>query len=596
MKQYKLITYIFLLFFHTLLFSHQNILDKAVNLNLHTDEYWRGLLHFEGGKSIITDQDFFVAKDGNIDPKNELIATLESILKSSDFQCKYPARVKWLENKLDMSFRKNNQCKALDHYLLKNYKKLHIVFTSQRYDIPDSLFGHIFLKVNTNDIEYAINYTAQIPKNKNHFAHIYKGLNGKYPSSYTLSPFSQKDYEYRAKEFRDLFQFELEYSKQEIENIMLHLYEIQDIPQDYYFISRNCSSELLKLLNMANYQKKIQNKSSQPTLPVDIIYHLEDTNRITNISTQYSKLKLFYQYEKKLNNYARDILERIILHKQSINALDHDNNLNFESKKDVILASILYIEILSYSQKFDRKYTYSLLKLIDLANKYKLKRDFESTKNLASNPLSNKLHKISFATQHNTKSSDAFTFGYKYLSKNRFDFMQETAQNGTVEFFDIKLKKQNDKLKLDKLILFNIEAMPLSNNFFTNNTKKVTLGAKRLFYEDDLYNFFNYGLGYKRSLYPNINYHFMGSVGLYYFGEPLLQGSLQSSIEYLHQNTFTTELKLELHSLTNGQNTQKITLNKHLRLNKSTVINLIAQHNKNSKEYINFLFQYTLLF
>jgi len=88
----------------------------------------------------------------------------------------------------------------------------------------------------------------------------------------------------------------------------------------------------------------------------------------------------------------------------------------------------------------------------------------------------------------------------------------------------------------------------------------------------------------------------MGSVGLYYFGEPLLQSSLQSSIEYLHQNTFTTELKLELHSLTNGQNTQKITLNKHLRLNKSTVINLIAQHNKNSKEYINFLFQYTLLF
>jgi len=593
---YKFIICIFLLFFHTLLFSNQTIIEKALSLKLDTNDYWLQLLHFEDGKSIITNKDFFISTHGHTDPKKELIKTLQNIYNTPIVRCKYPARVKWLEKKLDSLLPKSTQCKELDRYFIKNHKKLHIVFTSQRYDVADSLFGHTFLKVETDDIEYAINYVATVPENKNHFSHIYKGLLGKYQSNYTITPFSQQDYEYRAKEFRDLVQFELKYSKDEIENIMLHLYEIQNIQQDYYFITRNCSSEILKLLNMANYENKIQNKSSQPTLPVDIIYSLEDTNHILNISKQYSKLKLFYQYEERLNNYAKKILKKIIRHKQSINALDQNEELSLESKKDIILASILYIEMLSYTREFETKYTYSLLKLINLANKYDLKRDFELSENIPINPLSNKFHKISLATQHNTKASEAYTFEYHYLSKNRFDLMHSSDQNGTVELFDINIKKQNNTLKLNKLILFNIEAMPLSNSFFTNNTKKTTLGAKRLFYDDDLYNFFDYGIGYKRSLYRNIHYHFMGNVGIYYFDKTLIKASFESSLEYLYQNIFITELKLEISSFTNEKYTQNIILNNHLKVNESTVLNLSVQHNKDSKEYTNFLFRYTFLF
>ena len=595
MKPYQITCFVFLLCIYTPLFSNQNIIDKALFLKLDQNQYWLKLLHFENKKSIINNKDFFLSPFGQKDPKKELIATIQNIFKDPTTQCKYPARIKWLQEKLSFVPIEKIKCPKLDLFLTKNYSKMSIIFTSERYDSPSSIFGHTFIKVETDSIPYAINFAATVPENQNQFLYAYRGITGKYPSEYKILPFSGKDYEYRAKEFRDLIEFEIQYSRNEINNVMLHLYEIQHTQQNYYFIGRNCSSEILKLLDMAQYTSTFSKKLSTATIPIDIIYILENENLISNISTQLSKLKLFYIYEKKLNNYAKDILQKIIQHKQSIHEFDKDTTLSFNSKKNIILASITYIEMIAYTKKFESKYTYSLLKLIHLSNKYNLTRDFNLTKKLKKNPISNKFHKLSFGTEY-LKHKESFSLQYRYLYRNRFDLMDDIKKNGTVEFFDLKIKSQHDTIILDELILLNLEAMPLSNQFFTNTTNKISIGAKRLFYTDHLYNFIEYGLGYKSQLNNAINYHFFGNTGAYYFNKDIYKVSIESSLEYIYNSTFISELKLEHNTFSNGLETHTLYSNNYLKMTNSTVLNFTLEYKKDIKEYTNVILNYTFMF
>lgn len=595
MKVYKFTLSILFLFLHTTLFSNQSFIDKALELKLYQDQYWLKLLHFEDDKSIINNKEFFISPQGDINPRKELISTITNIINKPNTICKYPARFKWLQMKLGIQ-NKKLECKKLDAFLSKNFTKFHIVFTSERYDSPSSIFGHTFLKIETDTIPYAINYSAKVPGNQNQFLYAYKGMTGKYPSGYTLHPFNLKDYQYRAQEFRDLIQFEIKYSKSEIENIMLHFYEIQNTQQDYYFIGRNCSSELIKLLDMGKYTSTFSNKLSNSTIPIDIVYILEQEHLLSKITTQYSKLKLFYTYQEKLDKQAKALLINIIQHEISIKEFDEDTNISFVQKKNIILASIAYIEMISSKKDFENKHLYSLLKLIKLSDKYQIESNYQSSKELKKNPISNKFHKLSFGKQYTIDDKKQFNFHYRYLYRNRFDLMDEIRKNGTVEFLNIKMRSIHNRISIDELIVLNLEAMPLSNEFFTNFTKKMSIGAKRLFYTDKLYSYFDYAIGYKAKINQNINYHLSTNFGSYYYDADIYKVSLQSSIEHYYKNHFINEIKVELNTYSNGIETQDFYFNNYIKLNEDSVLNISIEYKKDIEEYTNLIFNYSFLF
>ena len=586
----------FILLFSVLpLFSNQSIIDKALKLNLDQNRYWLQLLHFENGASTINNKAFFLSKSGKRDAKNELIATLQAFESNNDTICRYPARYKWLNSKLFLHI-KQPKCKALHKFLEPHYKSISVIFTSERYNSAASVFGHTFLKLNTDTIPYAINYSASVPDKENQFMYAFKGISGKYKSRYTLLTYSMKDYEYRSKEFRDLVEFKLNLNADEIENIMLHLYEIKDTNQNYYFMSRNCSSELIKLLDLAKENLGLTQRLQTPAIPIDIIYILQKYNLVDRITIKKSKLKQFYLYIGKLSKKEKFFLLQIIKNKISVDTFDKTSNLSIKRKSLVIISAIKYMEIISAEGKFTTKYTSKLLQLLKLKYRYKIKDKLDSTQVLKKNPISNKFHKLSIGTKYSVKNFKQINFGYRYLYRNRFDLVDAIRKNGTVELFDLNLKLLHNKILLDKLTLVNLEAMPVSNAFFQETTNKIKLGLKRLFFTDTLYSYLDYGLGYKYQLDRDLEYSIFATTGIYYENRDVYLASVENSLEYYYKNIFINEIKYELNFYSNGIKSYNFYINNYIKISKSTTLNLFFEHKIDVKVYNNIVINYNYMF
>ena len=91
------------------------LIELSSKLRLADDSNWHSLLHYRansligGVESEIDDSAFFNAPDGKNNPQHELTATIEGFFalpeqghEDSHPQCKFPARLDWLAEKLEI--------------------------------------------------------------------------------------------------------------------------------------------------------------------------------------------------------------------------------------------------------------------------------------------------------------------------------------------------------------------------------------------------------------------------------------------------------------------------------------------------------------
>lgn len=571
-----------------------DFVSKAKDLDLANKPYWSKLLHYENNRSIINEDEFFLSVNGKTDLEDELTKTIEYFLNDSNSTCRYPARYKWINSYLNIDI-KSSTCRELDKYLEPNFEKISLVFTAERYNSPSSVFGHTFLKVDAKNMTYAINYAASVSDGTDPISYFFKGASGGFVSNYRLLNYNIKDFEYRKEEFRDLINYEIKYTKDEVKNIMLHVYEIKDINEDYYFMSRNCSSELLKLLDMARYDSKLYKELNRVTIPIDVVYILQNNNLINNISITYSKLKLFNQYIEKLSSVEREILKKIINREISTNELDN-KKLPLESKNNIVIAAISYIQMNLMTKKLDKKYISSLMNLIQLEIKYDIQEKKSEDVLLNENPVSNKYHKIKFGSKSLENQKTELNLSYRYLYSNRFDLSSDEQKHGSVEFLDFSLRYVNDKVSIDYFNIINMESMPISSEFFTEHTTNFIFGAKRMFYDNSLYSYIEYALGYRYRLSKGFTCRSAIRTGAYYNNEDIYMGSLESAIEYNLNNKFVSELKYEANIYTDSQQTYNLYLNNYYKLTKESSIELLFSHKNDTKNYDEMRINYNFYF
>ena len=568
---------IFLLFIVVVLKADQlESINQALKIGLDKDSYWLKLLHFENKKSTIIDKSFFLSSDGDIDAKSELIQTIKIFQSKPTTICRYPARYRWLNKRLNLNI-KNQNCIELKKFLKPNFKKVKVIFTSERYDSPASIFGHTMMKIESDEIPYAINYAAKIPDKTDSISYIYKGLRGKFESGYSFTPFSLKDYEYRLGEFRDLIEFSLNLTSDEINNMMLHFYEIKDYKEDYYFLSHNCGSELIKLIDIAKYDSDISTKLQKIVIPINTIYLLEKHNYISSILKEESKLKQFYKIVSELNGDEKKLLFKIINNKYPIYKFSNSKDITDDIKDKIILASVKYFEIHSIKNSLKKRFIYPYMKLIDLEIKRGIEDISDSKIVLDKNPISNRFHKLYGGVKY-AKDSTQTILGYRYLYRDRLDLIDSMKKNGSVELFDIAMRDKKNQISLDHLTLLNLEAIPISNSFFKESINKIKVGVKRVFLDDKLYGYFDYSLGYKYSLNSYFNYQIFVKGGIYYNHKDIYLASAQSTLEYSYKNRYVSEFRVELNSYTNGVYEDIVTLDNYLKIKKDTTVNLCLNY------------------
>jgi len=258
---------------------------------LADNPYWHRLLRDnapdDGRYASAVDQPgFFLSARGRHDAAAELDAELAAFAsawtgKPDDAPaCRFPARHRWLGEQLPRlaATWPRADCPALDtwrHGL--DVSQATLVFASDYLNNPSSMFGHTLLRLDartqTDDtrlLAYAINYSAQT-NTSNGLEFAYKGLTGGYPGAFSLLPYYEKVKEYNDWESRDLWEYELDLKQAEIDRIVLTQWEWQAVTAPYYFLSRNCSYELLGLIEMARPGLRLQALFPVDAIPTDTL-------------------------------------------------------------------------------------------------------------------------------------------------------------------------------------------------------------------------------------------------------------------------------------------------------------------------------------
>ena len=244
----------------------ETLRDKVLSLDLGKSREWQVLGHYkptrDGWKSLISDPGFFLARDGRENPEAELSATLQAMFASpvsdeSHALCRFPARVAWLKKALAIPDQALPTVSCQDNNELLERIAPHgaaLVFPSAAFRGLGAMFGHTLVRIDARDrsplISYAVSYSALL-RNSDPVRYIWDGLTGGFPGYYTLMPYYRKMNEYKEMEERDIWEYRLKLTPDEVRMMALHVLELRNITSEYYFLDENCALQILFLLEAA---------------------------------------------------------------------------------------------------------------------------------------------------------------------------------------------------------------------------------------------------------------------------------------------------------------------------------------------------------
>lgn len=122
----------------------------------------------------------------------------------------------------------------------------------------------------TRLLAYAFNYAAATDEEKGMIFAL-KGLFGGYPGVFSIALYYKKVHEYSDLENRDLWEYRLNLSAEQIERLLMHLWELQRVYADYYFLDENCSYHLLSVLDVALLHQHLTEEFRWWAIPTDTL-------------------------------------------------------------------------------------------------------------------------------------------------------------------------------------------------------------------------------------------------------------------------------------------------------------------------------------
>lgn len=260
--------------------------QRASGVKAWEDAYWRKLLYYEKGlfgnwRSPSVNQQFFLSKWGDINPRLELEAAVDGLYfegKDDDSpECHFPERYRWLKEKLGLepgAFPARN-CAAFENWKAGlDPESVSLLFAAGYLNNPSTLYGHTFLRLHKRGaagadlLDYTVNYAATTDE-QGGFLYALKGLVGAYPGQFSTIPYYLKIQEYHNLENRDLWEFPLGLTQPEIDRLLRHCWELGKASFPYLFFTRNCSWQLLPLLDIVKPELRLGERFHQWVIPSD---------------------------------------------------------------------------------------------------------------------------------------------------------------------------------------------------------------------------------------------------------------------------------------------------------------------------------------
>lgn len=273
--------------------------SRAAARDLAATSQWRALLHYEsdwGGRglhSTVASDDFFLSPSGRHDPVAELNATLAALVSGRRIErrdkstaCVFIARRRFLARRLgvDAQALGGDDCAEYRQWRAAlSPDRISLIYPTAFPNSPSSMFGHTLLRVDssraargTELLSYAVNFAAAAGDDAKGLGFAWKGLTGGYPGVFGLFPYYEKVKQYAWIEHRDIWAYPLDLNDAETRRLVDHLWEMDGVRFDYYFLTKNCSYQLLSLLEVARPTLRLTEQYSWYAIPADTIRTLAD--------------------------------------------------------------------------------------------------------------------------------------------------------------------------------------------------------------------------------------------------------------------------------------------------------------------------------
>ncbi|MDN5098951.1 DUF4105 domain-containing protein [Aliarcobacter butzleri] len=473
----------------SLFFSASNSLELKNYIEehkLYENSYWAKLLHYRDGISEIDSTNFFISNNGKEDLKEELFETINSLeTGTNNVLCRFPLRVEWLKENIPTLEEKivSYSCEELDKFLeLTNAKYVTMVFPTAHINSPASMYGHTFLKVGADKetplISNAINYAAKTDE-KNGLIFAYNGLFGGYEGRYSIMPYYEKIKEYNNLEQRDVWEYDLNLSQEEINKLVLHTWELKDSYADYYFFKENCSYNVLWLLEIARPSLDLVSYFDFKAIPLDTI----------KILTKYDGLIVDSRYRYSNLKKMKHILNEEIENKEFLKAYINDeielpDSLSQSDKISYLDFKIAYTQYQRSEDGTEKKeYIKNYLKLLKERSAHKQTRTY----NIKS-PLDPLISHDSARIGLFYDSNDSFETSIKPAYNDMYDIVDGYLQGAYIDFFELNFKKQKDKdVKLDRFTLIKIKSYSPQDMIFKPISWGIDAGYEHFKDKDDYF-------------------------------------------------------------------------------------------------------------
>jgi Domain of unknown function (DUF4105) len=312
------------------------LVQRARSLKLAEQPAWLRLVHYRRGLfgGFASEADgwpFFLARDGKTNPEAELEATLRGFFgpapKDARLQhpyCRFPARFAWLDRELGISRAKlpPQRCAHYEEFLDKlRPSSATLVFSSYYLNNPSSAFGHTFLRINKTRpragdrqelLDYGVDYSATVDTH-NALLYAVKGLFGLFAGDFRKIPYYYKVREYNDFESRDLWEYDLDLTPEQVRLLVAHLWELGSTYFAYYYLTENCSYHMLGLLEVADPKLDLISRLGWPVLPADTVKVLfKNPGLVRAIHYRPSNRTQFRRSVEQLNSEELDAVARLM--------------------------------------------------------------------------------------------------------------------------------------------------------------------------------------------------------------------------------------------------------------------------------------------
>jgi len=462
-------------------YSPNLVYQLAMEKKLASDDQWLKLLHYSDGRSVIKSETFFLSSTGKNDPSSELESTIKGFFQDNTNdnslhpQCLFPARLLWLQDKLDnRDIFPVVRCIKFEQWKQENNtSSISLVFVTGYLGNPASFFGHLLMKFNSSSshedpdsplLDSSINFGANTGPQDNPLKYVTYGLFGGYNAMMAESQYYSHEYGYAENEQRELWEYKLDLTEDEIDLLVAHLWELKGKKFTYYFLNGNCATQMAKFIEII-LNEPILVSFQAWDMPLDIfksisnIYH-DGRPLVKSISKRESKFARIYRKLFSLEKNERLVVKGIV---DNIDKLKTDayRHLSIVEKARILDLLFDYYELISVDGSELEKVVAKQNKRILLLERLSFQPIDIEWDTVETNPphLAQNPQKLGVSFGYSTEFG---AIGTVSIRAAYYDFLALEAarfKNSNATFFDVNIRFSDDKVWLQKFDILNLTTL-----------------------------------------------------------------------------------------------------------------------------------------